>query len=70
MNKTDPKQEEIPAEFASLELAGEFWDTHSTADYEGLVEPVAVELNLPVRITNHGRGFVPTAVLPADNPNQ
>ncbi len=42
-------QEEIPAEFHSLEEAGEFWDTHSTADYEGLLEPVDVEVDLPPR---------------------
>jgi hypothetical protein len=41
--------EDIPVEFSSLEEAGEFWDTHSTADYEDLLEPVAVEINLPPR---------------------
>ena len=30
------KREEIPESFDSLEEAGEFWDTHSAADYEDL----------------------------------
>lgn len=43
-------QYSIPEEFASLEEAGNFWDAHSTADYEDIFEPVdEVEINLPPR---------------------
>jgi 23S rRNA G2445 N2-methylase RlmL len=30
-------REEIPESFDSLEEAGEFWDTHSAADYKDLL---------------------------------
>ena len=33
----------LPEEFASEEEAGEFWDTHSVADYEEYLEPVEAE---------------------------
>lgn len=34
------EREEIPESFDSLEEAGEFWDTHSAADYEDLLHEV------------------------------
>ena len=37
--KTSPKPKRIP-EFANLEEEAAFWDTHSTADYEGEFRPV------------------------------
>jgi hypothetical protein len=37
--KTSPKPKRIP-EFATIEEEAAFWDTHSTADYEGEFEPV------------------------------
>ncbi len=33
-------KEEIPESFVSLEEAGEFWDTHSAADYADLLHEV------------------------------
>jgi predicted HicB family RNase H-like nuclease len=36
----------LPDEFASLTAAGEFWDTHSTADYEEDMSDVSFEVNL------------------------
>ncbi|MBI3959923.1 MAG: hypothetical protein HY328_14015 [Chloroflexi bacterium] len=35
----------IPERFASYEEAGEFWDNHSTDDYEDLVQDVEVEFD-------------------------
>ena len=32
----------LPKEFRSEEEAAEFWDTHSLANYEALLEPVAI----------------------------
>ncbi len=32
-----------------MKEAGEFWDTHSTADYEEIFGPVNVEIVLPPR---------------------
>ena len=40
------KRDPIPEQFDSLEELGEFWDTHSTADYEDLMEPAEFEVNL------------------------
>ncbi|PKO23234.1 MAG: hypothetical protein CVU38_05255 [Chloroflexi bacterium HGW-Chloroflexi-1] len=34
----------LPESFGSLETFWEFWDTHSSADYEDLMEPVEVEV--------------------------
>jgi hypothetical protein len=39
--KKTPKPTRIP-EFATLEEEAAFWDTHSTADYEGEFKPVRV----------------------------
>ena len=36
----------LPESFDSLTAAGAFWDTHSTADYEDMMEDVAFEINL------------------------
>ena len=43
------QRDELPDEFSSLEEAGEFWDTHSTADYDDIFEPVEFEVDLPPR---------------------
>lgn len=45
------KREPLPESFDSLEEAAEFWDTHSTADYEELMEEVEFEINLSTRQT-------------------
>jgi len=36
----------LPENFNSLEEFGEFWDTHSSAGYEELMEPVEAEIEL------------------------
>jgi hypothetical protein len=44
-NKKDP----IPEYFSSAEEAGEFWDTHSAADYWDEMEEVEMEFDLQKR---------------------
>jgi len=39
-------RETLPMDFKSLEEFWEFWDTHSTADYEDLMEDVDVQVDL------------------------
>jgi hypothetical protein len=36
----------LPESFNTLEEFSDFWDTHSTADYEEVMEPVEVEVDL------------------------
>lgn len=38
--KRKAKRDPVPAEFPSLEAAGEFWDTHDATDYWDLTSPV------------------------------
>jgi hypothetical protein len=38
MKSTDKKIDPLPETFESEEAAGEFWDTHSLADYEEHLE--------------------------------
>ena len=45
-NKLDP----IPAQFKTLEEAGEFWDTHSAADYWDDMEEVDVKFLVEERM--------------------
>jgi hypothetical protein len=40
------KQEPLPENFESIEEFWEFWDTHSSADYEELMEDVAVDIDI------------------------
>ncbi len=51
-NKKDP----IPESFDSIEEAGQFWDTHSAADYWDEMEEVEMEFDLQKRTF-----FVPIA---------
>jgi len=44
--KQAPQQDPLPENFDSLEEFWTFWDTHSTADYEDLMEDVDVQINL------------------------
>ena len=39
-------REPLPEAFASEDEAGEFWDTHSTADYEEYLEPVDAVIDI------------------------
>jgi hypothetical protein len=43
--KSAPK-DVLPESFATLEELSDFWDTHSSADYEEVMEPVEVEVSL------------------------
>ncbi len=46
-NKKDLAQVDVvPENFDSLEEFWGFWDTHSSADYEDLMGPVDVEIEL------------------------
>lgn len=49
MPNTDRPIDPLPDEFESEEAAAEFWDTHSITDYEELLEPVDVEVDLKRR---------------------
>jgi hypothetical protein len=44
--KSAPK-DALPENFSTLEELSDFWDTHSSADYEDVMEPVEVEIDLP-----------------------
>jgi len=41
-----PARDPLPGNFESLEEFSAFWDTHSTADYEDVMEEVEVEIDL------------------------
>lgn len=49
MNNTAKHGDVLPETFASAEEAGEFWDTHSTGDYEAYLEPVEMTIDLRAR---------------------
>lgn len=40
------RRDPLPENFRSLEEFWTFWDTHSTADYEDLMEDVDVRVNI------------------------
>ena len=44
------KRDPLPEHFNSLEEAGEFWDTHSGADYEEYMIPVDFDVDLKRRV--------------------
>src|SRR5690242_5718480 len=43
------KRDQLPEEFGSPEEAGEFWDTHSGADYEEYMIPAHFDVDLKRR---------------------
>ncbi len=45
-NKQASKRDPLPENFNSLGEFWAFWDTHSTADYEDLMEDVSMQVNL------------------------
>ena len=58
MAKSKNKRDPLPEQFSSLEEAGEFWDTHSGADYEEYMQEVHFEVDLKrsvkeVRVADH-----------------
>ena len=47
-DRPSPKERDpLPESFDSLEAFWQFWDTHSSADYEDLMVPVDMETELP-----------------------
>ena len=44
------QRDPIPESFASIEEAAEFWDSHSTADYEDLMHEVHFDVDIQRRI--------------------
>ena len=46
MADTVRTRDEIPEEFASLAEAGEFWDTHDSGEYEDLMTPIEIEVDV------------------------
>jgi len=45
-DKESAPKDVLPENFATLEELSDFWDTHSSADYEEVMEPVEVEIDL------------------------
>jgi hypothetical protein len=45
-DKKIERRDPMPENFDTLEEFWQFWDTHSTADYEDDMEPVDVEVDL------------------------
>jgi hypothetical protein len=43
------KTMDLPDTFSTLEEAGDFWDTHSVADYENITRSVQVTFDLSKR---------------------
>ena len=44
------KQGAVPDTFSSVLEAADFWDSHDSADYEDIMEPVDFEVNIRRRI--------------------
>ena len=44
--KKSAPRDGLPDDFQTLEEVSDFWDTHSTVDYEEVMEPVDVEIDL------------------------
>ncbi len=49
MRDSDKRRDPIPEDFGSEEEAAAFWDTHSLASYEDLLEPADVEVEIERR---------------------
>ena len=45
-DKESAPKDVLPENFTTLEELSDFWDTHSSADYEEVMEPVAAEIDL------------------------
>jgi len=46
MAKSKAMREPIPEQFATIEAAAEFWDTHSLADYWDITEKADFEVDI------------------------
>lgn len=40
------KRDQLPENFTSLEEFWTFWDTHSTSDYEDMMEDVDIQIDV------------------------
>lgn len=49
MQNADRQIDPLPEEFKSYQAAADFWNTHSITDYEELLEPVELEVNIQRR---------------------
>lgn len=49
MSKSKKQRDPIPESFASIEEAAEFWDSHSTADYDDLMRDVHFKVDIQRR---------------------
>ncbi len=49
MKDSDERRDPIPEEFGSEDEAAAFWETHSLASYEDLLEPVDADVKLERR---------------------
>jgi len=45
-DKESARKDVLPESFNTLEELSDFWDTHSTADYEEVMESVEAEIDL------------------------
>ncbi len=45
----ESKRDPVPEHFASIEEAGDFWDTHDLTDYSDLTEEVTATIDLQRR---------------------
>ena len=49
MKSKNKQMDSMPDSFSSEQEAGEFWDEHSTADYEEYLEPVDMTIDIKSR---------------------
>jgi len=49
MSENKKHRDPIPESFASIEEAAEFWDSHSTADYDDLMRDVHFDVDIQRR---------------------
>ena len=49
MQNSDRQIDPLPEEFKSNQEAADFWDTHSITDYEELLEPVDLDVDIQRR---------------------
>ena len=49
MSENKKQRDPIPESFASIEEAAEFWDSHSTADYDDLMHDVHFNVDIQQR---------------------
>jgi predicted HicB family RNase H-like nuclease len=55
-DKESARKDVLPESFNTLEELSDFWDTHSTADYEEVMEAVEAEIDL-----SSGKIYCPVA---------